>query len=82
MAFAIGRPVGSAVRRNHVRRRLRHILASTERSEKGLNAGAYLVGVHASIHDATFAELMTDVTRTVGKAEKLLAEKPNAEKLS
>ena len=38
VAFAVGRPVGTAVRRNRLRRRLRAILAGQE-----LAPGSYLV---------------------------------------
>ena len=42
VAFAIGRPVGTAVRRNRLRRRLRAALG-----ELAPNAGTYLVGANA-----------------------------------
>jgi ribonuclease P protein component len=55
VAFAIGRPVGNAVVRNRVRRRLRAVCAA--------NAGdlapghCYLVGATSAAADATYGEL-------------------------
>jgi len=52
VAFAIGRAVGPAVRRNRLRRRLRAILRSSD-----LPAGLYLIGVRPATDEHTFAEL-------------------------
>lgn len=44
-AYGVGRPVGPAVVRNRVRRRLRSAAREIDREQGGLPAGAYLVTV-------------------------------------
>jgi ribonuclease P protein component len=56
VAFAIGRVVGSAVRRNRLRRRLRAILSSSD-----VPPGLYLFGAHRATGERTFDELETAV---------------------
>jgi len=58
VAYAIGRPVGTAVTRNRVRRRLRAIVRSTE-----LAPGSYLVSVSPAASTMTFSELEGHVRR-------------------
>ena len=70
VAYAIGRPVGGAVVRNRVRRRLRVIVAA-EVARAPLPAGYYLVGVTPAAATASFHQLGADlglVTRLVRKA--------------
>lgn len=55
VAFAIGRPVGNAVVRNRLRRRLR-ALCQTHASEM-LPGHSYLVGASPAAPSATFREL-------------------------
>lgn len=58
VAFAIGKPVGSAVVRNRLRRRLRAAMADFERAGE-LAPGLYLVGVRpegATLRFATLTE--------------------------
>lgn len=62
VAFAIGRAVGSAVRRNRLRRRLRALLARSD-----VPAGLYLVGAQAHACELTFDELERSVTALFGK---------------
>ena len=62
LAFAIRRDVGTAVRRNRVRRRLREIFAALERTG-GLPAGRYLVSVRPAASELTFDALRDHVTR-------------------
>jgi ribonuclease P protein component len=47
VAFAIGRPCGTAVRRNRIRRQLRAHLGDLDRAAR-LPSGLYLVGLSAS----------------------------------
>ncbi len=56
VAFAIGRPVGSAVARNRVRRRLRSLLA-----EADLPNGLYLVGATPAVAGVPFTSLARNV---------------------
>ena len=58
VAFAIGRPIGTAVVRNRVRRRLRAAVA-----ELGPPAGNYLVGATTAVARASYAELRDDLAR-------------------
>jgi ribonuclease P protein component len=52
VAFAIGRPIGSAVTRNRVRRRLRAVLA-----DSSVPPGLLLIGADPAIVELTFDEL-------------------------
>ena len=52
VAFAIGRAVGTAVRRNRLRRRLRALLARSD-----VSPGLYLIGATTRASEHTFAEL-------------------------
>ena len=52
VAFAIGRPVGTAVTRNRVRRRLKAVLRSSS-----VPAGLLLIGADPPIVELTFDEL-------------------------
>jgi len=54
VAYALGRPLGSAVSRNRLRRRLREILASHESS---MTPGWYLFGADAPALSMSFAQL-------------------------
>jgi ribonuclease P protein component len=66
VAYAIGRPVGSAVARNRIRRRLRAIVGGVE-----LSPGAYLVAVDQGAAGMGFAELaglVTDALAACGPA--------------
>jgi ribonuclease P protein component len=57
VAYAIPRPVGSAVVRNRLRRRLRAIFVEIDRSARALPAGDYLVRVRPGASDLSFDEL-------------------------
>jgi putative membrane protein insertion efficiency factor len=54
VAYALGRPVGSAVSRNRLRRRLREVVRA---NATALEPGWYLVGADAPAVDLTFTEL-------------------------
>ena len=68
MAYAIPRPVGPAVVRNRIRRRLRAILMEIERSPTSMPTGDYLVRVRPEASGATYDELrrcLTDAVKTI-----------------
>jgi len=66
LAFASSRRVGSAVRRNRVRRRLRAALTELL-VERGCPPGWYLVVVRPAATDATYDELRTAVFAAFGR---------------
>jgi ribonuclease P protein component len=57
VAFAISRRVGNAVVRNRLRRRMRSIMTSLDRSEQGLAPGAYLLSVRPEAAELSHAQL-------------------------
>ena len=61
VAYAIGRPVGPAVVRNRVRRRLRAAVREIDVATHGLAPGAYLVSVRPEAAQATYATLRDDL---------------------
>lgn len=65
VAFAIGRAVGPAVRRNRLRRRLRVLLA-----EAAPPPGLYLVGARPGTAERTFGDLQQSVTMLVQKVDR------------
>jgi ribonuclease P protein component len=65
VAYAISRPVGTAVVRNRLRRRLRSILVEIERSSTGMPTGDDLVRVRPEASDATYNELRQCLTDAV-----------------
>jgi ribonuclease P protein component len=60
VAFAIGRPVGSAVARNRLRRRLRAAMV-----ELRPPTGTYLIGVTPAAGTSTFTALRSDLAAAV-----------------
>ncbi len=62
VAFAIGRPVGTAVVRNRLRRRLRALLADAD-----LPAGWYLFGARPDAGEHTFDSLSSTVDRLTAR---------------
>jgi ribonuclease P protein component len=63
VAFAIGRPVGSAVVRNRLRRRLRELLRAAAGGDRPLlPSGHLLVGARPGAGERSFDELGTEVT--------------------
>lgn len=65
VAYALGRPIGSAVSRNRLRRRLREIVATNESS---MEPGWYLFGADTPALTLTFAQLSTDIPTLAGRA--------------
>jgi ribonuclease P protein component len=60
VAFAVGRPVGSAVARNRLRRRLRALLAELQPP-----AGSYLIAAGPGAATSTFADLRDELAAAV-----------------
>ncbi len=67
VAYAVGRPVGSAVVRNRARRRLRAVMAELARSGR-LPAGAYLVSARPGVAQLPFEELVATLGDLVERA--------------
>ena len=68
VAYAIPRPVGPAVVRNRIRRRLRSIFVEVERASTGMPTGDDLVRVRPEASGATYDELrrcLIDVVNTL-----------------
>lgn len=65
VAYALGRPVGSAVSRNRLRRRLREVVRA---NATALEPGWYLVGADAPAVDLTFTELNQQLPALAGRA--------------
>jgi ribonuclease P protein component len=68
VAFAIGRPVGGAVVRNRVRRRLRALLVA-EATRQPLAPGYYLVGARPGAAGVSFAELGGDLVSVLRRLQ-------------
>lgn len=66
VAFGVGRRVGSAVTRNKVRRRLRHIMRELDDQPDGLAPGSYLVAVRPDAAQLPYAELRRRVADACG----------------
>jgi ribonuclease P protein component len=65
VAYAVGRPVGNAVTRNRVKRRLR---AAVRQSAPSLQGGTgYLVRATPSAADASYAELSSTLRAILGE---------------
>jgi ribonuclease P protein component len=62
VGYAIGRPVGSAVVRNRLRRRLRAVIAGLA---PDLAGGDYLVGATPQASELTFSQLSAAVATAV-----------------
>jgi ribonuclease P protein component len=60
VAYAVGRPIGGAVIRNRVRRRLRALVAELAR-QGGLPSGHYLIAARPGAADRSYAELGRDL---------------------
>jgi ribonuclease P protein component len=67
VAYAIGRPVGTAVARNRLRRRLRALAVAAAAAGR-LPIGAHLIGARASAATASYGELSADLDRILPPA--------------
>lgn len=65
VAFAVGRPIGSAVVRNRVRRRLRAIARELAATPGGLPPGAYLIRVGPAAATMDYPGLRASVDQAV-----------------
>ncbi|MGI9031158.1 MAG: ribonuclease P protein component [Ilumatobacteraceae bacterium] len=63
LAFAIGRAVGPAVRRNRLRRRLRAIVRAAASPGGRLDHGGLLIGAAPAAVEQSFAQLRDEVGR-------------------
>ena len=69
VAYAFGRPVGNAVVRNRIRRRLRAVMNDLARRPVGLPSGDYLIRVMPGAADVDFAamhRLTTEIVDELG----------------
>lgn len=69
VAYAVGRRIGKAVDRNHVRRRLRAAVAEVD----GLSPGAYLVTAAPEAADVEFKQLRAQVEAALTSARSRAA---------
>jgi ribonuclease P protein component len=67
VAFAVGRSVGTATRRNRLRRQLRAIVASLQ-SELGLDHGWLLIGATPAASERTFQSLRNETSTMLRRA--------------
>lgn len=73
MAYAIGKPVGSAVTRNRVRRRLRVIVSELAAD---LAPGTYLIATAPAAADLTFDEMRASVSTAIAALRPAPNEPP------
>lgn len=66
VAYAIGRKAGGAVRRNKLKRQLRHIVRSCSHT---VRPGWFLVGVSAGVEHLTFQEMESTLTRLLNEVQ-------------
>ncbi len=64
VAFSVGRSVGSATRRNRLRRRLRVIVAAAA-PRSGLDGGWLMIGAKPAATELTFEQLRVEVDTLV-----------------
>jgi ribonuclease P protein component len=65
VAYAVSRPVGTAVVRNRVRRRLRALVAAAA-ADGALAPGDYLISAQPSAAERAYAELGRDLRAALG----------------
>lgn len=65
VGYALGRPFGSAVRRNRLRRQLRELVKTRE---SAMVAGVYVFGASRRADGTDFSELATHLDRLLAKA--------------
>jgi ribonuclease P protein component len=69
VAFAVGRSIGPATRRNLLRRRLRAIVSELAPT-LGIEHGWLLIGARPAANERTFAELRSEVTCLLTRASR------------
>jgi ribonuclease P protein component len=67
VAFAVGRPIGSAVRRNRLRRRLRAAVRSVA-ADQQLQRGWLLIGAKPAASKQTFESLQKELNALLARA--------------
>ena len=67
LAYAVGRPVGTAVRRNRLRRRLQAVMAELAAD---LPPGTYLIGATAGAADLDHGALRQTVTTALAELQQ------------
>lgn len=80
VAYSVGRSVGTSVRRNRTRRRLRAVVAEAYRAEE-LEPGSYLVSVGRGAGELPFGELRAaarDALLSVSSARERMKEQSRA----
>ncbi len=75
VAFAVGRPVGNAVTRNRVKRRLRAAvtavdLAAQQGSHPGIGGGAWLFRARPDAAERSYDRLRDDLDQAVQAAQR------------
>jgi ribonuclease P protein component len=75
VAYAIGRKVGSAVKRNRIRRRLRSIFRELA---PHLRPGSYLIGVAPQATELRYGELRTTVIQALQAVTDRQARRPSS----
>lgn|GEM_PF-131471 len=68
VAFAVARKVGPAVKRNHIRRRIRSAMREIQADSPPIvPSGAYLISVRSEATTRTYDELSNDLRRALKK---------------
>lgn len=67
VAYAIGRKAGGAVRRNRLKRQLRHIVRSCNHA---MCPGWYLVGVSAGVDQLTYRQMESTLARLLTEVQQ------------
>lgn len=74
VAFAVGRPVGNAVTRNQVKRRLRAALRTLGGAESGspdrISGGAWLIRAGPDAGERSYAGLRADLAQAVHAVQR------------
>jgi ribonuclease P protein component len=65
VGYALGRPFGSAVRRNRLRRQLRELVKTRE---SAMVPGVYVFGASRQAHGTEFSSLASHLDRLLAKA--------------
>jgi ribonuclease P protein component len=75
VAFSVGRSVGSATRRNRLRRRLRVIVAAAA-PRAGIDGGWLMIGAKPTATELTFEQLRVEVDTLVQRVARVAGSAP------